>query len=418
MRWITGRPELLDNGAAIARRIFQLPDRTADVGAMIMRHTLWQLHEAVGDGAATAALLFQSIYNGGRRFIAAGGDAMQLRDALHAASRDILAELDALSGPVVGERQIAQVAVSVCSDLELARRIGEAFALMGAHGQVDIRSAYGRGVSWRTVDGAYWERGIETRSMLAGEEFGRVAVADAAVLISDLKLDEPRRLLPMIAAVMRSGHRGLLLIADDFSDEVKAFLQANREPRKFAVIAVRTPFTTPDEQREALGDIALLTGGEAILKASGQSLSSVRMSHLGKARQAWSSKTRFGFVSGACDAVALRRHARQLITMLDHAPDVESRKQLQTRIGRLLGGSATLTDWRRYRKARSTLGGSWRNAQRKPCGRGACARESCRARAPLCCTAADVWTATPTLRWFNARPPTSGKRRWLNRRGS
>ena len=75
-------PELLDNGAAIARRIFQLPDGTEDVGAMLIRHALWQAHEEAGDATATAALLFQAIYHGGRRFIAAGGDAMQLRDDL------------------------------------------------------------------------------------------------------------------------------------------------------------------------------------------------------------------------------------------------------------------------------------------------------------------------------------------------
>ena len=58
-------PELLDNGAAIARRIFALPDRLADVGAMILRHTLWQVQEEVGDGAATAAVLFEVTYTGG-----------------------------------------------------------------------------------------------------------------------------------------------------------------------------------------------------------------------------------------------------------------------------------------------------------------------------------------------------------------
>jgi len=56
-------PELLDNGAVIAKRIIQLGDRDADVGAMFLREVLWQLHDQVGDGTATAAVLFQSVYN-------------------------------------------------------------------------------------------------------------------------------------------------------------------------------------------------------------------------------------------------------------------------------------------------------------------------------------------------------------------
>ena len=37
-----GSPELLDDGGAIARRILQLPDKDADVGAMLLRETLWR----------------------------------------------------------------------------------------------------------------------------------------------------------------------------------------------------------------------------------------------------------------------------------------------------------------------------------------------------------------------------------------
>ena len=335
-------PELLDNGAAIARRIFQLPDRTEDVGAMILRHTLWQVHEAAGDATATAALLFQAIYTGGRRFITAGGDAMQLRDALQDQAHDIVACLDALSVPVRDKAQLIHVAESICGEKALSRALGEAFDLMGAHGQLDIRSAYGRDIGWQYVDGAYWERGIETTGMLAGEEFGRAVAADAAVLISDLKLDEPRALLPLVVGVMRAGHRGLLLIADSFSDEVKTFLLANQDTRKFAVIPVRTPFTTPDEQLEAMRDIALLTGGKPIVSASGQSLSSLNLADLGKARQVYASRSLFGFSSGGADPMALRHEAGRLMSRIDSAPDAETRQKLQARLGKLLGGSVTL----------------------------------------------------------------------------
>src|SRR5512138_2854412 len=61
----TGRMESLDSGAVIARRIIQLPDRQADVGAMYLRNMLWRLHETAGDGTATAAVLFQALYNHG-----------------------------------------------------------------------------------------------------------------------------------------------------------------------------------------------------------------------------------------------------------------------------------------------------------------------------------------------------------------
>jgi chaperonin GroEL (HSP60 family) len=48
----TGRPEFLSDGAVIARRIVQLPNREEDMGAMYLRQMLWKLHETSGDGTA------------------------------------------------------------------------------------------------------------------------------------------------------------------------------------------------------------------------------------------------------------------------------------------------------------------------------------------------------------------------------
>ena len=69
----TRQPELLDDGAVIARRLIQLPNREADMGAMYLRQLLWKIHETVGDGTATAAVLFHTVYKECVRYLAAGG---------------------------------------------------------------------------------------------------------------------------------------------------------------------------------------------------------------------------------------------------------------------------------------------------------------------------------------------------------
>ncbi|NUQ38290.1 MAG: hypothetical protein HUU23_10945, partial [Caldilineales bacterium] len=52
-----GPPEPLEDAAAIARRVLQLPDRAEDVGAMLLRNLVWRMRSRVGDGGATAAVL-------------------------------------------------------------------------------------------------------------------------------------------------------------------------------------------------------------------------------------------------------------------------------------------------------------------------------------------------------------------------
>jgi chaperonin GroEL len=80
-----GRPEMLDDGATIARRIIQLPNRDEDMGAMYLRQILANLHDSVGDGSVTAALLFHAVFKGGLAYIASGGNAMLLRQYLERA---------------------------------------------------------------------------------------------------------------------------------------------------------------------------------------------------------------------------------------------------------------------------------------------------------------------------------------------
>src|SRR5215213_9740839 len=50
-------PEPLTDSATIARRIMALPDRRANVGAMLARNLVWRQYQLAGDGGATALVL-------------------------------------------------------------------------------------------------------------------------------------------------------------------------------------------------------------------------------------------------------------------------------------------------------------------------------------------------------------------------
>ena len=152
-------PEILDNGGLIARRIIEISGADADVGAMFVRQMLWRLHETVGDGTATAAVLFQTIYNEGLRYLAAGGNAMLLRRHLESGLRLILTELERLTTPVAGQKQLAQIARTVCYDPPLAEMLGEIFDIIGEYGRLELRSGRSRSLEREYFEGMYWEWG-------------------------------------------------------------------------------------------------------------------------------------------------------------------------------------------------------------------------------------------------------------------
>jgi chaperonin GroEL len=75
----TQPPEILDSAAVIARRTIQLANPFEDMGAMLIRHLAWRVFDRVGDGAATAAVLAQSLVHAGARYVAARGNPVHVR---------------------------------------------------------------------------------------------------------------------------------------------------------------------------------------------------------------------------------------------------------------------------------------------------------------------------------------------------
>src|SRR3954468_6115150 len=78
----SGSVELLSDAGTIARRVVELPNRGQNVGAMILRHLAWRMHEQFGDGAATAAVLSRAMVRKAGRCIAAGIDPISIRGGL------------------------------------------------------------------------------------------------------------------------------------------------------------------------------------------------------------------------------------------------------------------------------------------------------------------------------------------------
>ncbi|MDE2747331.1 MAG: hypothetical protein OXI34_00055 [Chloroflexota bacterium] len=368
-------PDLLDKGGLIARRISDLPDRDADMGAMLLRQMLWQLYEDCGDGTATAAVMFQSIYNDGLKYLAGGGNAMRLRSCLQAYADLVVDRLDEMTKPIAGREQLAQLAECICHDRELAEKLGEIFDFIGEHGQLDVRRGHRRMIEHDYMKGMYWKRGAVSRAMLkGGKEQDRIVMNGAAILLSDLNIEDPGALLPVIDMLMRAGAKALLLVGASFSENVINLILNNKKPEKFRIVAVKTPGNTDDERRAHLSDMAVITGAIPLFKAAGDTLSTPlstppaspagiqnirdtassegsatpsrrdagRATYFGQAKQVWVERSMFGLVSDRDDQDALTEHLADLLELVEYANDKDAEVFLRERIGKILGGVAIL----------------------------------------------------------------------------
>lgn len=344
-------PELLDSGATIARRVIQIPDRDADVGLMYLRHVLWKLQESEGDGTATAAVIFQTVFNEGLRYVAAGGNAMSLRQHFEKGMLHILDAVDQQTAPINGKQRLAGLARAICYDDELSKMLGEIFDVIGAYGRLEVRKNSGRELVREYVEGMYWSSGLRSREM-GNTEYGlRLNLENAHILISDLEIETPDQLIPLLQMAVKNNVKQLLLVSATLSEKAMAILLNKDNREKIFVAAVKTPGSSTDDQRAAMQDLAILTGGRALTKATSDTLDRVRVEDLGRARRIWADKEFFGIVGGRGDPRILRQHIaalrqafRGIIPSISgEATDASNeRRRLLERLGKLMGGSATL----------------------------------------------------------------------------
>lgn len=321
--------ELLDCGALIARRIIALPRLQENTGAMFLRHLLWRVYEQVGDGTATAAVIFDRVYQEGARYVAAGNNPMALRRHLEHLSRRIQAQLAQRATILDDEIRLQQFALSVCHEPELAALLAEVFSIIGEYGHLEIHAGGGRKLEREYIEGMTWRAGLHARDFLQGK--ATRTLENAAVLLTDSDVLSPEELLPVLTNAVRADIKAVLLVAPKLSESVMGFLNANQE--RITVMAVKMP-----EEDGSLDDLAVLTGARPLLKATGQTMTTLTLSDLGRARKIWANRQFFGVIGGKGDPRQIRRHIAGLRQSQQHSPN----PGLEKRLGKLLGGSAML----------------------------------------------------------------------------
>lgn len=341
--WGNRPSEILDSGATIARRTIQIPDAFENMGAMIVRHLAWRTFEGAGDGAATAAVLAQSLMERVVRYVAAGGDPVAVARGLDRGVEIALGRLTELTRRVDLPSQIAAVIAGTVRDDRLAEMIGQVVDTVGPDGAVMVEEAYGPQTEIEYIEGVRWSSGYVSPSLLERGQATQV-VDHPRVLCCETSIDRPDQLVPLLESCLEHGVRSLFVVATDVKDPALSLLLLNRERGNFASLGVaKAPHYGP-LRHEILTDLAVMTGGRCFSDETGDPLESATAADLGSARQAWASRLHFGLVGPNGDRAAIRervRAAKGQLRALDRGED-HARGKLQERIGKLNGAAASI----------------------------------------------------------------------------
>jgi chaperonin GroEL len=334
-----GGPNITKDGVTVAKEI-ELKDPLENMGAQMVREVASKTSDVAGDGTTTATILAQAIFREGVKAVASGANPMALKRGIDKAVEVAVQEVQKLSKPVSGE-MIAQVGtISANSDTTIGNIIADAMKKVGKDGVITVEESKTMTTELNTVDGMQFDRGYLSPYFVTDPDRMEAVLEDPYILIHEKKISNMKDLLPLLEQIARSG-KPLLIIAEEVEGEALATLVVNKLRGTLNACAVKAP-GFGDRRKAMLEDIAILTGGKAIMEETGIKLEGVRLEDMGRAKRVTVDKDNTTIVDGNGQQKTIEGRIKQLRAQIEETTSDYDREKLQERLAKLAGGVAVI----------------------------------------------------------------------------
>ncbi|QRP43313.1 chaperonin GroEL [Amycolatopsis sp. FDAARGOS 1241] len=337
---ITGSPVVTNDGVTIAREV-HLRDQFENMGAQLVKEAAIKTNDVVGDGTTTATVLAQAIVGEGMKAIAHGGNPVLVKRGIDQAVGRLVEHLETMAHPVKSEVDYARVAaISANDDGAVGTVIAKALHTVGETGVVTIEESPRIGMSVEFVEGFEFDNGYVSPYLVTDPGRLEAVLDDPYILMCAEKITNVQQLMPVLDKVMRNP-RPLVLIAENVEGTALSMLVHNHVNRTFQAVAVRAP-GFGDRRLHKLEDLAAVVGGAVLSKHSGFSLETMKLEHLGRAKQVRVTENTTQIVGGAGSTDDIEFRVNQLRAELARAQFGVDEDVLTERIGALTGKVAVI----------------------------------------------------------------------------
>ena len=276
-----GGPTVTKDGVTVAEEI-ELRDKVENQGAQLVKEVAAKTSDDAGDGTTTATVLAEAIFKSGLRHLASGCDANAMVRGIHKAVTSVTQSITDMSQAV--DDNIESVAtISANNDASIGKIMANAFSKVGKDGVITVEEGKSLETTIDVVEGMQFDRGFLSPNFVTDVDSMTTILEKPLVFIYEDKLETAKQIVPLLEKVMES-KRPLLIIAEDISGEALSTLVINKLRGVLQVVAVKAP-GYGDRRKAMLEDIAVLTGGEAIMKDLGIDIEKISLTQLGQAKK-------------------------------------------------------------------------------------------------------------------------------------
>ncbi|HEB60966.1 MAG TPA: chaperonin GroEL [Phycisphaeraceae bacterium] len=335
-----GAPTVTKDGVTVAKEI-ELEDPYENIGAQMVKEVASKSSKDAGDGTTTATIYAEAIFQEGLKNIVAGANANQVKRGIDAAVAAVVDELHKMSSPVKDSREIAQVGTcSANQDATIGKIIAEAMEKVGKDGVITVEEGKSLETEVELLEGMQFDKGYLSPHFVTNVADMECVLEDCYVLIHEKKLSSAKDLIPILGKVAESG-KALLIIAEDVESEALATLVVNKLRGVLKVCAVKAP-GFGDRRKAMLEDIAVLTGGTAIMEELGIDLEKLNLSDLGRAKKITVTKEDTTIVQGAGKTSDIQARIEMIRSQIENSTSDYDIEKLQERLAKLAGGVAQI----------------------------------------------------------------------------
>lgn len=332
-------PLITNDGVTIAREI-SLKDKTENMGSKLVYEVANKTNDEAGDGTTTAIVLAQAMINKGIEQVNKGSNPVLLREGIDKASKAVAQKLLEKTKQIKTNQDISDVATISSGSEEIGKIIAKAMEKVGQDGVISIDESKGFETTLETVEGLQFDKGYTSPYFLGDTTKTSINMENPYILVTDYKINSINDILPILEKIVQSS-KSLVLISEDYDNEVTNTLIINKLRGAFNVVPVKAP-GFGDNQKEMLEDIAVMTGAKFYQKDLSMDLKDIDLDDLGRAKTVTISKDSTTIIDGAGDEKEISARIQILKDKIKSEDGEYARKLLQKRLAKMTDGIAVI----------------------------------------------------------------------------
>ena len=274
-----GKPVITKDGVTVAESVV-LYDSVENMGATLIKEAARNTVKEAGDGTTTATVLAEALIKQIDTAIADGLTIREIKEGVNITLDDVISYLNKNAIDVKGDMLKCVSSISCNNDKELGDIIAEAYDKVGKNGVVLMEESPTEDTYVDIVDGVQLDCKLTSPHFITNKDKHVCELDNPLILTCSSEIPNIRKIQSTLEYVIKN-NRSLLLVAM-VAQPVKAALMMNKVKGNIKINIIDPPGFGPT-RKDAMDDLAILTGATVLNEELGDDLDLIKPEHLGEA---------------------------------------------------------------------------------------------------------------------------------------